>query len=134
PQGVYSPQNSTCAKTMKTKISRRSALSKMAAGAAAVSAAPGLAERLTAAESAAGASLKGRINHSVCKWCYPNVELEDLCVAGKAMGLQSIELLEPKDWPTLLKHRPHVRHGQRRGRDHLRIQSPGPSRRPHQEI
>ena len=86
---------------MKTKISRRSALSKMAA----VAAAPGLAERLTAADSAAGASLKGRINHSVCKWCYPNVELEDLCVAGKAMGLQSIELLEPKDWPTLLKHR-----------------------------
>src|SRR5881296_417906 len=89
---------------MKTKISRRSALSKMAAGAAAVSAAAGLAERLTAADSAAGAALKGRINHSVCKWCYPNVELEDLCVAGKAMGLQSIELLGPEDWPTLLKH------------------------------
>src|SRR5881396_4072208 len=89
---------------MKPKLSRRSALSKIATGAAAVSAAAGLAERLTAAESAAGAALKGRINHSVCKWCYPNVELEDLCVAGKAMGLQSIELLEPKDWPTLLKH------------------------------
>jgi len=89
---------------MKTKISRRSALSKMAAGAVAVSAAPGLAERLTAADSAAGAALKGRINHSVCKWCYPNVELEDLCVAGKAMGLQSVELLGPEDWPKLLKH------------------------------
>ena len=89
---------------MKTKISRRSALSKMSAGAAAVAAAPGLAERLTAADSAAGGALKGRINHSVCKWCYPNVELEDLCVAGKGMGLQSIELLGPEDWPTLLKH------------------------------
>jgi len=89
---------------MKTKISRRSALSKMAAVSAAVSTAPGLSARVTAADSAAGAALKGRINHSVCKWCYPNVELEDLCVAGKAMGLQSIELLEPKDWPTLLKH------------------------------
>src|SRR5215510_10057316 len=85
---------------MKTKISRRSALSKMAGGAAAVSAAKGLTERLQAADTA----LKGRINHSVCKWCYPNVGLEELCVAGKAMGLQSIELLEPKDWPTLLKH------------------------------
>ena len=76
----------------------------MAAGAAAGSAAPGLAERLTAAESDAGAALKGRINHSVCKWCYPNVDLEDLCIAGKAMGLQSIELLEPEHWPKLLKH------------------------------
>src|SRR5436190_9900567 len=89
---------------MKSKISRRSALGKMAASAAAVAAAPGLAERLTAADSAAGGALKGRINHSVCKWCYPNVELEDLCVAGKGMGLQSIELLGPEDWPTLLKH------------------------------
>ena len=89
---------------MKTKISRRSALSKMSAGAAAVAAATGLAERLTAADSAAGGAFKGRINHSVCKWCYPNVELEDLCVAGKGMGLQSIELLGPEDWPTLLKH------------------------------
>jgi hydroxypyruvate isomerase len=89
---------------MKTKISRRSALTKMAAGAATVSAVSGLTERLEAADSAAGAALKGRINHSVCKWCYPNIGLEDLCVAGKAMGLESIELLEPKDWPTLLKH------------------------------
>src|SRR5881394_3417568 len=89
---------------MKSKISRRSARGKMAASAAVVSAAPNLAERLKAADGTAGAALKGRINHSVCKWCYPNVELEDLCVAGKPMGLQSIELLEPKDWPTLLKH------------------------------
>jgi len=89
---------------MKTKISRRNALGKMAAGTAVVSTAVNLADRLIAADSASGAALKGRIHHSVCKWCYPNVELEDLCVAGKAMGLQSIELLEPKDWPTLLKH------------------------------
>src|SRR5881628_193014 len=89
---------------MKTRISRRSALSKMAAGAAAVSAAAGLAERLTAADSAAGAALKGRVNHSVCKWCYKNVELEDLCQAGKEMGLASVELLNPPDFQTLRKH------------------------------
>src|SRR6266511_3126632 len=89
---------------MKTKISRRSALGKMAAGATSASLAVGLAKRLAAADTAAATALKGRINHSVCKWCYPKVELKDLCIAGKQMGLQSIELLEPKDWPTLLKH------------------------------
>src|ERR1051326_210058 len=89
-------------KTIKTKIPQRPALSKMAAGPAAASAAASLAERTTAADSSA--ELKGRINHSVCKWCYPSVKLEDLCVAGKAMGLQSIELLGPEDWPTLRKH------------------------------
>ncbi len=89
---------------MKTQITRRSALAKMAGSAAVLTAAASLSERLTAAEAAAGSSLKGRINHSVCKWCYPKVSLEDLCVAGKEMGLQSIELLTPADFPTLKKH------------------------------
>src|SRR2546423_5457501 len=89
---------------MKTKFSRRSALGKMAAGAAAASVAASLAERIAAAETAAGAALKGRINHSVCKWCYPKVSLEDLCAAGKEMGLQSIELLTVDDFPVLKKH------------------------------
>ncbi len=89
---------------MKTQISRRSALVKMAGSAAVFTAAASLSRRLSAAESAAGASLKGRINHSVCKWCYPKINLEDLCVAGKEMGLQSIELLTVGDFPTLKKH------------------------------
>jgi hydroxypyruvate isomerase len=59
-----------------------------------------LQQRLTAAEGA----LKGRIHHSVCKWCYPKVSLEDLCAAGKTMGLASVELLQPSDFPTLKKH------------------------------
>ena len=63
-------------------------------------AAAALSPRLARAEAA----LKGRINHSVCKWCYPKVSLEDLCVAGKDMGLQSIELLAPADFPTIKKH------------------------------
>ena len=48
--------------------------------------------------------LKGRITHSVCKWCYPKIALEDLCKAGKEIGLRSIELLEPKDFSTLKKY------------------------------
>src|SRR6266436_6227794 len=90
---------------MKTHLTRRSALAKMAGGAAALTAAAAsLSHRLTAADVAVGANLKGRINHSVCKWCYPKVSLEDLCVAGKEMGLQSIELLTINDFPTLKKH------------------------------
>ncbi|MBM3762802.1 MAG: TIM barrel protein [Acidobacteria bacterium] len=61
-------------------------------------AAQSLSQRLTAAP------LKGNIRHSVCKWCYPKVSLDDLCKAGKEMGLGSIELLGPDDWPTLKKH------------------------------
>jgi len=89
---------------MKTPITRRSALGRMTGAAAAFSLAASLAERLGAADAAAGTPLKGRINHSVCKWCYPKVSLEDLCKAGKEMGLSSIELLEVKDFETLKKH------------------------------
>ncbi len=80
------------------KLSRRSALTS----AAAVAAAGSLAQRLSAADTASG--VKGRIHHSVCKWCYPKVGLEELAIAGKEFGLTSIELLEVNDIPTVQKH------------------------------
>jgi hydroxypyruvate isomerase len=89
---------------MKSQLSRRSALKKISSGAAVVAAAS-LAPRIAVAEqSLANVKLKGRINHSVCKWCYSKIELEDLCKAAKEIGLRSIELLEPKDFPTLKKY------------------------------
>lgn len=48
--------------------------------------------------------MKGRVNHSVCKWCYAKVPLEELCQYGKQIGLGSIELLGPADWPILKKY------------------------------
>jgi hydroxypyruvate isomerase len=88
---------------MNSPISRRSALRKITGGTAALAAVANLAPRVHAAE-AAGAQLNGRINHSVCKWCYGKIPLEEFCQAGKEMGLQSVELLEVKDFPTLKKH------------------------------
>jgi hydroxypyruvate isomerase len=78
--------------------SRRSLLQSAAIAATAQS----LATRLDAAAQAA--PMKGNIQHSVCKWCYPKISLEDLCKAAKGIGLSSIELLGPDDWPTLAKH------------------------------
>jgi len=89
---------------MKTPISRRSALARITSSTAVAVATASLARRLQAADDAAGAALKGRINHSVCKWCYSKVSLEDMCTAGKKMGLQSVELLLVSDFPTLKKH------------------------------
>ena len=86
-------------------MTRRSALGKLAGSAAVVAAtAASLQQRLAAADASAGAALNGRVNHSVCKWCYPNVTVEELAVAGKEMGLRSIELLGPSDFDTLKKH------------------------------
>ena len=46
----------------------------------------------------------GRINQSVSKWCYGKFSLEEMCAVGKKMGLKAIDLLGPKDFPTLKKH------------------------------
>ena len=86
---------------MNTRLSRRSAVRHITAGAAV--AAASLGGRLSAADAALG-KLKGRVNHSVCKWCYKDVSLEDLCKAGREMGLASVELLQPADFATLKKH------------------------------
>jgi hydroxypyruvate isomerase len=76
------------------KIDRRTAMT-VAAGAAA-----SLANRIQAAQQSGG----NRVNHSVCKWCYGKVPLEDLCKEAKNIGLSSIELLGPNDWPMLQKY------------------------------
>jgi len=71
-------------------------------GASAVAAlAVSLGDRLHAMDDASGGV---DINHSVCKWCYKGVSLEDLCTAGKEFGLQSIELLGPEDIKVVQKH------------------------------
>src|SRR5258707_5290485 len=88
---------------MNHNISRRSAINRIAGGTAAFAAAASLSNRLRAGDATAS-KLKGHINHSVCKWCYDKIPLDEFCQAGKAIGLQSVELLEVKHFPTLKKY------------------------------
>ena len=46
----------------------------------------------------------GRINQSVSRWCYGKIPLDEFCAVVKQMGLKGIDLLGPKDFPTLKKH------------------------------
>ena len=46
----------------------------------------------------------GRLNQSVCKWCYRDMDLEDLCEHAAKMGIVSVELLTKDQWPTLEKY------------------------------
>jgi len=56
------------------------------------------------------AELKGRIKQSVCLWCYggymkkAKMDLDQFAAACAGMGLKSIELTHPGQWPTLQKH------------------------------
>lgn len=61
-------------------------------------------EVFAASDKALGAELKGKINHSVCKWCYPKIPLETFAQECQKIGLKSIELLGPEEWPILKKY------------------------------
>lgn len=52
--------------------------------------------------------LKGNIKHSIVYWCF-NIagdkwDLEKTCQVANQLGVKSIELTEPADWPTMKKH------------------------------
>lgn len=48
--------------------------------------------------------LKGNINHSVCRWTQDFLSLDELCTTVKKIGFSAIDLVGPKDWPTLKKY------------------------------
>ena len=83
------------------KPSRRLMIKNLVAGTAALGT-PGLLSFTSC--NTDNADLKGNINHSVCRWCYNSIPLEELCAASKDMGLKGMDLVGPKDWPTLKKH------------------------------
>jgi hydroxypyruvate isomerase len=82
---------------------RRVAIKNMVAGTAALSAANMLSS-FSCNEENKSYTLKGNINHSVCRWCYQSVPLEEFCAAVKKMGIRAIDLVGPKDWATLKKY------------------------------
>jgi hydroxypyruvate isomerase len=87
---------------MKSENSRRTALKNMMMGTVALGAS-GALQSFTV-DNTATASLKGNINHSVCRWCFNDFDVETLCQHAKKMGIKAIDLVGPKDWPTLKKY------------------------------
>ncbi|MHC4203872.1 MAG: hypothetical protein ACYSTT_04430 [Planctomycetota bacterium] len=48
---------------------------------------------------------KGRLNQSIAYWCFSKYwDIEQTCKIARQLGCKSVELIEPKDWPTLKKH------------------------------
>ncbi|HET8829230.1 MAG TPA: TIM barrel protein [Pelobium sp.] len=49
-------------------------------------------------------TLKGNINHAVCRWTYSGLSVEELCELCNEIGIKGIDLVGPADWPILKKH------------------------------
>ncbi|WP_309609421.1 TIM barrel protein [Flavobacterium sp.] len=49
-------------------------------------------------------NLKGNINHSVCRWTYEHLSIDQLYLLVKKIGFSAIDLVEPKDFSILKKY------------------------------
>lgn len=87
---------------MNNQTSRRKVLKQLAAGSLAAAVIQPL--QAFANNNMEEEKLKGNINHSVCQWTYNSLTLEQLCIEVKKMGMKAMDLIGPKDWPTLQKH------------------------------
>lgn len=89
---------------MPNQQNRRVAIKTMLAGTAALGASSMLPALAADNENISALKFKGNINHSVCRWCYSALTVEELCQAVKKIGFSAIDLVGPKDWPTLQQY------------------------------
>jgi hydroxypyruvate isomerase len=81
--------------------SRRSVIKNLALGASAFMSPPVLSMAAQSGTNKKKLKLKGNINHSVCRWTYSFLQLEELCKVVNDIGFNAIDLVGPKDWPAL---------------------------------
>ncbi len=60
--------------------------------------------RLSANARAVHCPSKRQFRHSLCRWTFQRVPLDELCARVKPLGIESIELTTPEEWPILRKH------------------------------
>ncbi len=83
-------------------MNRRKVIQSLLAGGAAAAFSP--AQSLAAHFASEANALKKNINHSVCRWTYGFLSLDELCkVAGK-IGIKAIDLVGPGEWDVLKRN------------------------------
>jgi hydroxypyruvate isomerase len=98
--------NEASGKKCGARVTRRSLLGGAAGLAAAAGAGWNVLAQAAEKETsqAQPAALKGRIKQSVCSWCFEPMPLETLARNAAAMGIRSVELIPPDQWPILKKY------------------------------
>lgn len=88
-------------------ISRRTALKKITQFAAGIPLTAAVSSTMLPSELVKNSSQRSSIRHSVSRWPYNSIPLEDFCRQVKAMGIESVELVGPDEWPVLKKYGLH---------------------------
>lgn len=83
---------------------RREAIKKVLAGSVAFTAAgmmPACAQQQQKQEEVV---MKNNVRHSVCRWTFGDMPLDELCRSVKDIGFAAIDLVGPADWAVLKEH------------------------------
>jgi len=81
------------------KTTRREALKQLALSTAAMTTVSSIAS--ASANTEENFKFKGNIHHSVCRWTFNFLSVEELCKVVKKIGFAAIDLVGPADWPML---------------------------------
>jgi hydroxypyruvate isomerase len=84
------------------KTTRREALKQLALSTAAMTTVSSISSASTTAGN--DSKLKGNIHHSVCRWTFNFLSVEELCKLVKKIGFSAIDLVGPADWPMLKQY------------------------------
>lgn len=89
---------------MSYSVNRRALLRGALASAFGVTSLSALGPRAQASESEGEIKYKGNINHSVCRWTFHFLSLEELCQVVNRLGFSAIDLVGPGGWEQLKAH------------------------------
>src|SRR5687768_4983195 len=90
--------------SMTTEITRREALRRAAVIGAGAGVAALLPEKSAAATPLKVPAPAAAFKHSVCRWPYGKLTVDELARMAKELGIHSVELLEPDEWPIAARH------------------------------
>ncbi|HEV7621297.1 MAG TPA: hydroxypyruvate isomerase, partial [Flavisolibacter sp.] len=89
---------------MPQDTSRRKLIKDLIMTSTAITAAPAFSFASSCNEMNKPYQYKNNIHHSVCRWTYNFLPLEELCITVKKIGFAAIDLVGPKEWPVLQKN------------------------------
>lgn len=84
-------------------MNRKQALKHIGATAGALAVAP-LLPQWSKGNGVFQSTERSAIRHSVCRWPYDSIPFEELCQKVIPMGITSVELVGPEEWPILKKY------------------------------
>lgn len=85
-------------------IDRRSLLRHSVTGSIGLAALPLLGSQALADDTPSQSALKGNIQHSVARWTFDFLRLEELCQLSTELGITAIDLVGPEEWPVLQRY------------------------------